>query len=87
MLVALAALGAAGCRSVSAPEASAPEDRDAAPQIPPFVNPAFVHFTRSQVQVGDVAPDFTLARIDGDGDVTLSDLRGRPAVLVFGSFT
>lgn len=62
-------------------------DPDAPPPIPPFVNQDHLHFTRSQVQVGDVAPDFTLPRTDGSGDVALSDLRGLPAVVVFGSFT
>ena len=33
-------------------------------------------------EVGDIAPDFTLPR-DGGGEVTLSDLRGRPVVLYF----
>lgn len=37
---------------------------------------------------GDMAPDFTLARHDGTGHVTLSSFRGdRPVVLVFGSYT
>ncbi len=34
------------------------------------------------VPVGSEAPDFTLAAID-DQDVTLSELRGKPVVLVF----
>lgn len=37
--------------------------------------------------VGDMAPDFCLPRLDGSGKVRLSDLRGRPVVLVFGSYT
>lgn len=36
---------------------------------------------------GDPAPDFTLAAQDGSSRVTLSSLRGRPVVLVFGSYT
>ena len=37
---------------------------------------------------GDPAPDFTLARHDGTGRVSLSSHRGRrPVVLVFGSYT
>lgn len=88
----------AGCRSMSAPPAApdpaaagpaaeAAFDPDAPPPIPPGIDPAHLHFTRSQVQVGDPAPDFTLARTDGRGEITLSALRGRPVVLVFGSFT
>ncbi len=37
--------------------------------------------------VGGRAPDFRLKRFDGKGDIGLSDLRGKPVVLVFGSFT
>jgi len=36
---------------------------------------------------GDPAPDFTLPLHDKSGAVTLSSLRGRPVVLVFGSYT
>lgn len=39
-------------------------------------------------EVGDPAPDFELALLDGDGaTVRLSDLRGKPAGLIFGSYT
>lgn len=62
-------------------------DRDEAPQAPESVDPAHLHFARAQVGVGDLAPDFELTRIDGDGVVSLASLRGRPVVLVFGSFT
>ncbi len=42
----------------------------------------------SAPQVGDIAPDFDLALLDGDGArVRLSDLRGRPVGLIFGSYT
>ena len=39
------------------------------------------------LNLGDRAPDFTLATRDGASRVRLSDLRGRPVVLVFGSYT
>jgi len=40
------------------------------------------------LQVGDVAPDFTLRTADKTSDVRLSAFRGRqPVVLVFGSYT
>lgn len=40
------------------------------------------------VNVGDLAPDFTLPLLDHSGSVTLSSLRGsKPVVLVFGSYT
>ncbi|MEN8159677.1 MAG: hypothetical protein ABFS41_06385 [Myxococcota bacterium] len=43
-------------------------------------------------QVGDPAPDFALRRLGPDrkptdGRVQLSELRGRPVALVFGSYT
>jgi hypothetical protein len=37
--------------------------------------------------VGQRAPDFRLKAYDGQGEVALSELRGKPVVLVFGSFT
>jgi hypothetical protein len=38
-------------------------------------------------RVGDSAPDFTLPTQDGKRRVTLSECRGKPTVLIFGSFT
>jgi Ca2+-binding EF-hand superfamily protein len=38
-------------------------------------------------RVGQRAPDFRLKTFDGKGEIGLSDLRGKPTVLVFGSFT
>jgi hypothetical protein len=38
-------------------------------------------------KVGDLAPDFELPAARGDGNASLSSLRGRPVVLIFGSFT
>ena len=38
-------------------------------------------------KVGDTAPDFELASLDGDRRVRLSSLRGRPVGLIFGSYT
>lgn len=55
--------------------------------LPPNVNPDHVHFTEAAVEEGDPAPDFTLKSPDGSSEVTLSDLRGRPVVLIFGSYT
>jgi cytochrome oxidase Cu insertion factor (SCO1/SenC/PrrC family) len=39
------------------------------------------------VQVGDAAPDFRLPTLDHKEQVELSALRGKPVVLVFGSYT
>lgn len=38
------------------------------------------------IQPGDVAPDFTLPRVDG-GELSLRELRGQAVLLHFGSFT
>lgn len=38
------------------------------------------------IQPGQLAPDFTVRQVDG-GSVTLSQLRGKPVLLHFGSFT
>jgi hypothetical protein len=40
-----------------------------------------------RLQVGDRAPDFELEYHDHSGKMRLSDLRGRPVVLAFGSYT
>ena len=40
-----------------------------------------------ELRVGEEAPDFTLPRTDKSGTVKLSSLRGKPVVLVFGSYT
>lgn len=38
-------------------------------------------------KVGEPAPDFDLATLDGDARVRLSSLRGKPVGLIFGSYT
>ena len=38
-------------------------------------------------EVGEVAYDFDLRRLDGEGRVKLSDSEGRPVGLIFGSYT
>src|SRR5579864_4514389 len=44
------------------------------------------HWLREGPRIGDPAPDFELADLDGNC-VRLSDLRGGPVVLEFGSYT
>ena len=39
------------------------------------------------LQPGDEAPDFRLPTVDHKSEVQLSELRGKPVVLVFGSYT
>ncbi|MBV9269061.1 MAG: hypothetical protein JO061_23020 [Acidobacteriaceae bacterium] len=46
------------------------------------------HARAGNLQVGDVAPDFTLPLLDRSGSATISSFRGaKPVVLVFGSYT
>jgi hypothetical protein len=55
-----------------------------------FVLPFETLWTRARVgtvPVGGMAPEFDLATLDKTSRVKLSDLRGRPVVLVFGSYT
>lgn len=40
-----------------------------------------------RLRVGDAAPAFDLATFDKQARVSLASLRGKPAVLVFGSYT
>jgi hypothetical protein len=51
------------------------------------MRPMWLHARGGSLQVGDEAPVFDLARHDGASRVSLASLRGRPAVLVFGSYT
>jgi cytochrome oxidase Cu insertion factor (SCO1/SenC/PrrC family) len=39
------------------------------------------------LKVGDLAPDFAVQDVSGQQTVRLSELRGRPVVLIFGSCT
>lgn len=44
---------------------------------------------RGALSIGDIAPDFTLTKVDKTGQVQLSSLTAqkKPVVLVFGSYT
>ena len=51
-------------------------------------SPDYRDLMTAKVAPGDVAPDFTLPRIDGGGSVHLGSLvEDGPVVLVFGSYT
>ena len=53
----------------------------------PF-EPLWMSARRGSLRAGDAAPDFSLPRLDKSGVVKLSaELRERPVVLVFGSYT
>ena len=45
------------------------------------------HARAGAVQPGDAAPNFRLPTLDHQSEVELSALRGKPVVLVFGSYT
>ena len=49
----------------------------------------WTHARAGSLQVGDAAPDFTLAKLDKTAQVQLSSLtaQGKPVVLIFGSYT
>ena len=42
---------------------------------------------QAQLQPGEMAPDFRLPTLDHKSEVQLAALRGKPVVLVFGSYT
>lgn len=41
---------------------------------------------KQYIRAGELTPDFTLPTLDGDS-VTLSELRGKPVLVEFGSIT
>jgi hypothetical protein len=49
--------------------------------------PMWLWARAGKLHPGDAAPEFNLGTHDGSGRVSLSSLRGRPVVLVFGSYT
>jgi hypothetical protein len=51
------------------------------------MKPEYLHMTTPTVKVGDEAPGFTLKTPDGKQEVSLESLRGKPVVLIFGSYT
>ena len=42
---------------------------------------------QGDLQTGEVAPDFFVKDVQGKESVRLSDLKGKPVVLIFGSCT
>lgn len=84
LLTGVLAFGTVACAGESPDDASAPE-RDAASTPAPALGPAdgtdLPGIDLDRIQVGDEAPDFTLASFDGE-PVTLSDYRGETNVLL-----
>jgi hypothetical protein len=64
-----------------------PRGTDPRTMVPPGVKPEWLHFAEPAAAVGAPAPDFSLRTPDGGTEVPLSLFRGKPLVLVFGSFT
>jgi hypothetical protein len=67
---------------------------EVAARIPPMLmmgvipfRPLWMHARAGALNIGDMAPDFTLPRQDKTGTVQLASLRGKPVVLIFGSYT
>ena len=53
----------------------------------PF-EPLWMHARKGSLREGDAAPDFSLPTLDRSRTVRLSDeVRQRPVVLIFGSYT
>ena len=52
----------------------------------PF-KPLWMNARAGALRRGDLAPDFALSSINSGPTVRLSSLRGRPVVLIFGSYT
>jgi hypothetical protein len=52
----------------------------------PF-KPMWLSVRSGSLRVGDTAPDFQLETVDRKSRTRLSDDRGKPVVLIFGSYT
>jgi len=53
-----------------------------------MASPEYRNLMTAKVALGDVAPDFELPALDGEGTLRLSSLLAkRPVALVFGSYT
>ena len=63
---------------------------DAAPpeKRPPNWEVTKARMALSAPEIGELAPDFTLPLLDGEGTVTRAQYpKGKPLVLIFGSYT
>lgn len=78
------ALLAAGCASSPA---AARGPIDPRTMIPPGVKTEWLHFRDPVVAPGERAPAFSLPTPDGRTTVSLDLFRGRPLVVIFGSYT
>lgn len=54
--------------------------------VAPFES-LWLHARAGTLNVGDAAPDFRLRTLDHSSEVELASMRGKPVVLVFGSYT
>ena len=76
--------GLALLMSVEAQSRPAQKDKKGEVNTPP----AKGERVKDKIRVGDPAPDFTLANVQGDQSFTLSSFKEKkPVVLIFGSYT
>ncbi len=90
LAAACAAAAATGAGCASAVGAGGPAARtpiDPRTMVPPGIKAEWLHFADPAVAPGQEAPDFTLPTSDGGTLLSLSTFRGRPLVVVFGSYT
>jgi hypothetical protein len=86
-LVAGAGLYAAMCQTPATFGAIMAQVPSVAMLVLPF-KPLWMSARAGHLAIGDVAPDFTLPMLHGDRRVRLSEeVREKPVVLVFGSYT
>ena len=73
--------------AVPAPESNGAADGNGEDRANRFKNHSLARskLKRDGLKAGTPAPDFRLPRLDGRGDLSLSELRGRPVLLVFSS--
>jgi hypothetical protein len=97
LLAALALLWVLGCAIIYSTMRRPPEQfgrvmSKLPGELPFMIFPFETMWMRARagaLQVGDPAPDFTLAKLDKSAQVQLSSLtaQGKPVVLIFGSYT
>lgn len=96
-VLAISALWVVGCGVIYSTMRKPPEQFGRAMsklpgELPFMIFPFETMWMRARagsLHVGDPAPDFTLAKLDKSAHVQLSSLtaQGKPAVLIFGSYT
>jgi len=83
LALAVLLLAAVGC--AAAGPRPAPDDPRS--MVPPGIPDDWLHFTDASAEPGNPAPTFRLKTPDGRTILSPETFRGRPLVLVFGSWT